>query len=308
MSPEKIELTENMVRSVLEIIAPETNTFTVYPLEGSYSNDTVVVEFEAVTEASHRIVLRRYNPENSGYKHKASREFKTLELLQERGIPAPKPLYIDNDGSLMGQSGIVMAYVPGEMSLARPDTWKNKLEAYAKTLARIHSISIDNVIAPFLMDADKEAVWFLRNDQIPTYIADYPAGPRVWNTILEHLPQIKPEPPVLIHLDYWSGNVLWDRDSISAIVDWEEAAYGDPAIDVAYARMDLFLEGLDGDEFLRIYEAATGQALANLGVWELAAAVRVMTDLDGWLTRPLMDERFRHFVENALDRANTSSS
>jgi hypothetical protein len=74
MSPEKIELTEDMVRSVLEIIAPETNTFTVYPLEGSYSNDTVVIELEAVTGASHRIVLRRYNPENSGYKHKASRE------------------------------------------------------------------------------------------------------------------------------------------------------------------------------------------------------------------------------------------
>lgn len=42
----------------------------------------------------------------------------------------------------------------------------------------------------------------------------------------------------LVHLDDWRGNVLWDRGQTTAVVDWEEAACGDPVVDVAYCRDD----------------------------------------------------------------------
>jgi aminoglycoside phosphotransferase (APT) family kinase protein len=68
-------------------------------------------------------------------------------------------------------------------------------------------------------------------------------------------------------------------------LDWEEAAYGDPVIDVAYARMNMILMGLNqsADDFLQIYESETGCKVENLGFWELAAAVRPMVDPDDWV-------------------------
>jgi len=109
----------------------------------------------------------------------------------------------------------------------------------------------------------------------------------VWQTVHDLRPEIAVVEPTLVHVDYWSGNLLGSGDQVSAVVDWEEAGYGDPAIDVAYSVMELFLEGLDddADDFLRTYHRETGRTLANLAYWKLAASARPMMDLDGWLSR-----------------------
>ncbi len=108
-----------------------------------------------------------------------------------------------------------------------------------------------------------------------------------WHTVHDLRPEIAVVEPTLVHVDYWSGNLLGSGDQVSAVVDWEEAGYGDPAIDVAYSVMELFLEGLDddADDFLRTYHRETGRTLANLAYWKLAASARPMMDLDGWLSR-----------------------
>ncbi len=76
------------------------------------------------------------------------------------------------------------------------------------------------------------------------YMQDFPGGAEVWATLKDLFPSMKPVPPALVHIDYWSGNILWKEGEISAVLDWEEAACGDPIIDVAYARMNMFLMGL----------------------------------------------------------------
>ena len=108
-----------------------------------------------------------------------------------------------------------------------------------------------------------------------------------------------------MHIDYWPGNVLWDQGQITAVVDWEEAAYGDPAIDVAYCRMEMFLSGMGhvADEFLDTYETEVGGQVANLGFWELAASARPMFNPEGWITEPPAKEEFGPFITNARRRA-----
>jgi aminoglycoside phosphotransferase (APT) family kinase protein len=293
------------VRALLDIVAPNSAAFTICPLAGSYSNHTHLVEVESADGTRNRIVLRRYAGEKGAIK--ALREFNTLALLQHHNVPAPHPLYLDEDGALLGSPGIVTDFVPGQMLLAHPESpeWVSKIETVAEMLARIHAVPYDECTQQFLMDANQEAVWFLKSGTVPPYMAAHPDGAMVWRAVHDLRPHLEPVQPVLIHLDYWSGNILWNEEQISAIVDWEEAAYGDPAVDVAYCRMELFLEGMDdaADEFLSIYEAETGQNVVNLGFWELAAAARPMLDLSGWLTRPSMDARFRRFIARARNRA-----
>ena len=113
---------------------------------------------------------------------------------------------------------------------------------------------------------------------------EYPGGADVWLLLKKLHTKFQPDAPALMHIDYWSGNILWHENEIAAVIDWEEAAYGDPAYDAAYARMNMILMGLPdaADEFIRAYESQTGHALKNISFWELAASVRPMTDPVDW--------------------------
>ncbi|MBK9125349.1 MAG: phosphotransferase [Chloroflexi bacterium] len=39
----------------------------------------------------------------------------------------------------------------------------------------------------------------------------------------------------ILHGDYWIGNLIWEGDQLAGVVDWEDAAFGDPLADLAIA-------------------------------------------------------------------------
>ncbi|HYI01996.1 aminoglycoside phosphotransferase family protein [Hyalangium sp.] len=43
----------------------------------------------------------------------------------------------------------------------------------------------------------------------------------------------------VLHGDFWPGNILWQEDRIAAVIDWEDAAVGDPLSDLACSRVEL---------------------------------------------------------------------
>lgn len=295
---------QDTVRKVLAVIAPSHTGFDIQSLPGDYSNHTHLVNIEFAERPAEHIVLRRYNVDNGDCEGKARREFHTLTHFQNHSIPAPKPVYLDDSGELLGSPGIITEFVPGKQ-IEIPDEsaeWASKIELVAQMLARIHTTPYDDdMLKPHLMDGNTEVTWFLKAGAVPKFMKNDPDGAAVWNMVADLLPQRTVVAPALLHIDYWSGNMLWDGGQISAVVDWEEAAFGDPGVDVGYCRMQLYLEGLDeaAETFLRVYERETGQQVANLGLWELAATARPMTDPDGWFTRPFMRERFQRFIANA---------
>ncbi len=303
-------LSQDVVQSLLKEIAPGSHLLTFSLLPGSFSNSTHIVAARLVNGQDFKIVVRRYAVFGDyDRREKARREFKTFEYLHQYGIPAPEPLYLDDTGSLLGTPGIVTRFVPGSMMLTPPLDpldWAGKL---AVTLAKIHSIPCGKDAQSFLLDANSEATWFLNSDRAPDYMAAFPGGSELWQVLVGAFPRILATPPGLVHIDYWSGNILWHENEISAVLDWEEAAYGDPVIDVAYARMNMVLMGLNqaADDFLRIYESEMGRRAENLGFWEMAAAVRPMEALDDWvvpgisgLDRTLLQQ----FITEARKRAS----
>ena len=117
-------------------------------------------------------------------------------------------------------------------------------------------------------------------------------------------------------MDYWQGNVLWHRGHVSAVVDWDFASYGDPAIDVAYFRMNMYLRGIKpaADIFLGRYEEVSGRDLKNLGFWEIVAAARALPNPALWIpasremgdpisTDDRADSDYYEFVADAIQRA-----
>jgi len=275
-------------------------------LAGSFSNHTHLVEASLPDGEPLKLVVRRYQAYgNYDRGEKARREFKAFELIHEHGIPGPEPLWLDDTGELLGVPGIVTRCVPGALQLdapAEPMAWARKLAAM---LARIHAIPLDEQARGFLLDGNAEATWFLQGQAPPEFMQKFPAGAALWQAVHERYQSLRPVTPALVHIDYWVGNVLWEGDEISAVLDWEEAACGDPVIDVAYARMNMCLMGLPeaADEFLHAYKRESGHPAENLGIWEMAAAARPMDDPQAWqMDRELIAGRLQQFVEEAIER------
>ena len=189
-------------------------------------------------------------------------------------------------------------------------------EDLARQLVEIHSIRAGESDRPLLYDGNHQTLFFTQR-LLPNADGRSPTGHADISDAVRRLQStLVPTPPVLVHLDYWHGNVLWNRGRISAVLDWDFAGYGDPAIDVAYFRMNMHLRGIKdaADLFLNAYERQTGEAVKNLGFRELAAAAQCLPSPLGWvpMTREMggaqiADElavaQYDEFVAGALRRA-----
>lgn len=296
-------LSQETVQKLLDIVHPGSKPVAIDLAPGSYSNFTHIVTAHDRNNSIFRIVVRRYQVFGQYDRgKKARREFAALQWAFQSGIPAPQPLYLDDTGEMLGIPGIVTPYVKGVQieSPADPIAWARGL---AETLAQIHAVPIDASPRNLLLDANDEATWFLHTGKVPAYMLAHPDGKRVWKAVKNGLPRLQPVPQTLVHVDYWPGNVLWDGERVSAVVDWEEAAIGDPAIDVAYCCMDITLKGLfeAADEFLHAYESAAVRPVVNLGFWKLAAAARPMAAPHGWIDGSPQKEYFSRFIAEALE-------
>ncbi len=293
--------------AALDALGLDYGEFSIHTLPSTFSNFTHRVDIELRDGSSKRVVLRRYNPENYEDGHdKPSCEFHALKLLQRQGIPAPPPLLLDETGELLGLPGIVTGFVEGapiELP-AEAKRWGELAEPTARMLARIHQTPVTEADKRFLMDDNVEVAWFIKDGLIPDYMRADRDGEMVWHLVNERWGRWTPVESRFAHTDYWAGNILWQGDQISAVVDWEEAGYGHPAADLAYARMGYFIEGVPqaAATFLRVYEDEAGWTLTDLALFELAASARPMTDPEDWFAQPYMEAGFRRFIAQAKQK------
>lgn len=299
--------TEAPIRALLKTIAPASILLALLPIGGDHYNAAYRIEAQSATGATMSMVLKGYAECGSDLVQKARLEFQTLTWLQQQGIPVPTPLYIDEAGTLLGAPAIITNFMAGTQIWHATEhpvgvtAWIHKM---ATTLAQIHRIPCDREVQAFLRSGDPQATWFLNYGVMPERMKADPDGEAVWQTTWQQLPHLQRVQSTLVHIDYWRGNLLWHQGQIAAVIDWEEASYGDPGQDVAYCRMDLWVTGFEAaaDEFLQIYETQIGRPVANLGFWELVAAARPIWRPEGWFTQPGEQARFRQFVANALRR------
>ena len=105
---------------------------------------------------------------------------------------------------------------------------------------------------------------------------------------LRQAPPQSSNAPVLLHGDYWPGNWLWQNGRLAAIIDWEDAALGDPLRDLAQSRLELawIHDAAAAAAFTRAYLARRPLDTSALPYWDLCAALRlarlVGDDLAGW--------------------------
>jgi Ser/Thr protein kinase RdoA (MazF antagonist) len=89
---------------------------------------------------------------------------------------------------------------------------------------------------------------------------------------------------VLIHRDYWSGNVVWHGGALTGIVDWSSAARGARGYDVSWCRLDLVLLSDErvADVFLAAYEQRSGHAIADIAQWDARSLAHSDDIVETW--------------------------
>ena len=121
--------------------------------------------------------------------------------------------------------------------------------------------------------------------------------------------------PVLLHGDYWPGNLIWRDGRIAAVIAWEDAELGDPLFDLAITRLELlWLLGVEAMEtFTLHYQSTTAANTGNLPYWDLCAAIRpanvIATWAEAWraqgmpqITEETMRRDHKMFVDQAMEK------
>ena len=115
---------------------------------------------------------------------------------------------------------------------------------------------------------------------------------------------------VVLHGDYWPGNVLWQDGRLVAVIDWEDASLGDPLADLATARVELLCRyGDDAMErfttrYLAVHQDTSGPLrLDSLPLWELYVSASALAAMGGWGLEPSEEARRRERTERFFDRA-----
>ncbi len=239
-------------------------------LRGGASSAMHAVDVVDARGRTQRLVLRRYA--RAGWlalePDLAEREARVLALLDGSGVPAPRLVAVDAEGSTCDVPAVLMTRLPGRVDFVPRDmdSWLRQL---AEALPAIHAVDrrARALVQPYRPYYDA------RSFQPPRWSPN----PRLWQRAVEVLSGPAPRTKrCFIHRDYHPGNVLWSRGRLSGVIDWTDASSGPPQVDVAHCRLNLaLLHGVAAaGRFLAAYETATGRRSGpQQPYWDLVAAL-----------------------------------
>ncbi len=277
---------------VAQKIDPQGRLVRTWQLEGGVSARVTGLEIERADGTRRKVLVRQHGEVDRAQNPQvATAEFKLLQALRAEGLAVPEPLYLEQPGEIFPTPFIVVEYIEGRTEFAPAD-----LSAYisqlASYLARLHRIDCSRLDLPFLPRQEERYGKKLR--ERPARLDESLDEGRIRET-LAVWPPVQHNPTAILHGDFWPGNVLWREGELAAVVDWEDAAMGDPLADLGNSRLEiLWAFGIDAMlDFTRRYLTLNPIDLTNLPYWDLCAALRPAFQIDNWAADARAAENMR---------------
>jgi len=254
---------------------PGSRLVRMWPFADAASSQVTGLEIEVADGARCTLVLRQYGAANlRSDPHSAETEYQLLKRLSAAGLPVPRPYLADGSGTIVPGPCLLMEHIEGER-VHDPADLASFTRQLAAALAAVHNCGITRADTAFLPDIGGRV------------LAELAAGPHTPDDVVPetairqalraHWPPPRVTDPVVLHGDYWPGNVLWRDGQLAGIIDWEDAAFGDPLADLAIARLEIaWQSGMAAmDMFTHEYLALRpAPGTAALPWWDLRTALR----------------------------------
>ena len=289
---------------LLDAIRPGARLAALTPLPGGVSGVITAIDVANLDASHERLVVWQHG--RAGASDGAMREFRLLQLLAESGYPAPVPVFVDSTRTFFPAPVVAARYIDGAPDLTLslvPDG----VQQMADALARLHTIDLARHRLDFL-PAVRETL-HRRLFAAPAEPDASPDERRVREATNRAWPAVPARASVILHGDFWPGNLLWHDSRLAGVIDWEDAAIGDPLFDLAAARLELHWarDGDAVDALTRRYLAQTGMTEpVDLPFWDLSAALDPILNLHTWGhppdTEAMMRRKLIGFVNDAIER------
>lgn len=296
----------NKFQQVVQKLDPHSKLLRTWELKGGVSAQVTALEIERPDGQTKKMIVRQHGAVDLQHNpHIAADEFKLLQLLRSAGLATPAPYRLDQSGEIFATPYVVIEYIEGmpEFELAHvPDL----ILQLATHLCRIHQVDVWKLDVSFLPQQEQRYAETLR--ERPATVDVSVEERRIRDALASAWPFPKRNTSVLLHGDFWPGNILWKDGQLVAIIDWEDAALGDPLADVANCRLEiLWAFGIDAMQmFTHQYQSLTTIDFTNLPYWDLRAALRPASQFATWapdeLTEKTMRERFSWFIAQAFEK------
>ena len=289
-------------QQLVQKLDPHARLLRTWPLKGGVSAQVTALEIEQPIGQTRKLVVRQHGPTDLN-PNIAADEFKLLQILSSHGLPLPTPYYLDQSREIFPSPCLVLQYIEGETQFA-PTNLPDFLLQMATHLRAIHKI--DPSIEDLSFLPQQEEICTRRLAQPPTTLDESLYESRVRDTLQSAWPLPHPNKPVLLHGDFWPGNILWQGGQLAAIIDWEDAALGDPLADLANTRLEiLWAFGIDAmHTFTQLYKSLTSIDFTNLPYYDLCVALRPASQIAQWAPDPArakaMLEGLKQFINQAL--------
>ncbi|HET9968100.1 MAG TPA: phosphotransferase [Streptosporangiaceae bacterium] len=94
------------------------------------------------------------------------------------------------------------------------------------------------------------------------------------------------------------------RGRLTGIVDWTQASWGPPGLDLGHMRWNLVADygQQTADQFLNCYRAAAGRPLSDQPYWDLVSLLDLLLDGDDPDIEPADLRRFEDYANTAPAR------
>ena len=290
-------------------IDPHSKLLRVWELEGGVSARVTALDIVRADGQTQKMIVRQYGDADLKRNPQvAAAEFKLLQLLQSAILAAPAPYYLDQSGEIFSRPYIVIEYVEGKTEFA-PTDLDDCILQLTRYLSRIHHVDCSNLDLSLLPQMERKYTELLINR--PAKMDESLDEGHMRDVLEIAWPLPRHNRPVLLHGDFWPGNVLWRDGQIVAVIDWEDAAIGDPLADLASSRLEiLWAFGIDAmHNFTRQYRSMTTINFTSLPYWDLCAALWPVHQIANWgldeITVKTMREQHRWFVARAFEELSS---
>jgi aminoglycoside phosphotransferase (APT) family kinase protein len=153
-------------------------------------------------------------------------EARGCRLLEDSSLPVPRLIASDPDGSRTGDYANLTTWLPGRVRLGPLSL--DAIDELAKIAVIIHGTPVENDLRPRPYE-----FWAPDDLQVPSWTS----RPELWRRAIAIFNE--GPPPTrhgLVHRDFHPGNILWEGDRITGVIDWAETSWGPPDLDVTHSR------------------------------------------------------------------------
>jgi aminoglycoside phosphotransferase (APT) family kinase protein len=295
-----------MVAQVVHKMDPRSKLLRAWELKGGVSAQVTALEIERPGGHTQKLLVRQHGAVDRATNPRiAADEFRLLRILHSAGLAVPEPYAFDESGEMFPTPYIVLEYIEGQPEFA-PANEADFLLQLATHLSRIHQLACGRFDLSFL--PLQEQRFTARLKARPAQLDESLNEGHIRDVLEAAWPIPQCNQSGLLHGDYWPGNILWKDGQLTAIIDWEDAAVGDPLADVANSRLEiLWAFGMDAmQHFTQHYQALTSIDWSNLPYWDLCAALRPAFKIGEWAadasTEQTMRARHRWFITQAFEK------